>query len=118
MAQIVFYVVAEDPKKEHVACHMKKTSVQEHRGKKWKKGSGRTVIRVPGEDGYRVSRHHSKFCDEGIQLAAALHSDREFPQEDQHIQDNQKVVDEWRRKTRLVVAERNHLVCNLLICNW
>ena len=47
------------------------------------------------------------------QRAVALHPDRKLPQKDHHVQHDQKIIDERRRESGLIVTKRNHLIGNL-----
>jgi len=50
----------------------------------------------------RVVRNHAKLEHERIQSSMA---DGEFPEEHRQVQDDQEIVDEGRRETRLIVPK-------------
>lgn len=118
VAEEVFNVVAEDPEKKHVAGDVHERCVQEHRGEDRHKGGGRIEVAVTGKDGDGVVGNESELINKGVQGAGALHLDRKLPEVDQRVQRDQKIIDERRRKGRLVIAKGNHSICNLVICNW
>jgi hypothetical protein len=55
-----------------------------------------------------MTRHDSELRHQRIQVSATLKANRQFEQEDQHIDSDQEPGDKWSRKARLIVAKRNH----------
>ena len=118
VAEEVFDVVAEDPKKKHVPGDVHKRSVQKHGSEDRHDCSGRINVRVTREQGNGMAGDESELHDERVQSTGALHLNRDFPEIDQRVQDNQEIIDERRREGRLVVTKGNHSrLSNLVICN-
>jgi hypothetical protein len=117
VSEVVFDVVAEDPKEEHVSGDVNERRVQEHRREDRYDGLGQASASVSGKNRDCMVRDDPELHHEGTQGAMA---DGEFPHEDKHIQDNQKIIYKGSREGRLIVAKRNHLLCNhrLLLSSW
>jgi len=65
-----------------------------------------------------TARDHAEFANHSVERPMALQFERIFPKENRHIRNDQKVIDEWSRKSWLIVPKRNHFICNLLLWNW
>jgi len=84
--------------------------VQEHRRQERQDRSDRAGMGIAREDGNGMVWNRSELIQETVECARA---NRNFPQENEDIENDQKIVDERRREARLIVAEGNHSIGNL-----
>jgi len=102
MPEIVFNIVPEDPKEEHVSCNVQKAAVKEHTGEQGKKRcckadmAGEEAVDVRGDRGVG---HHKRLVLRGWQ--------RQLKKKYDDVRQNKESIDEGISPAGVQVFERD-----------
>ena len=100
VAEVVFHVIAKDPKKEHVPRDMHEAAVQEHAGEN--RNEGVFEVSMAGKGGADMRRNSGVGHDEGLTLVRAQ---SDLIEEDDDVRQNEKSVDDRVGAPRIQVFD-------------
>src|SRR5205807_686424 len=108
MAEVVFDIVAEEPKHPHVAQHMTDRAMEKHRGENRHQSGSGTEHGCTSQQADFHARNYAELRDQRVQCAPVLYLKLPLEKINQQVQGDQKVRDEWGTESRLIIAKRKH----------
>ena len=109
VAEVVFDVIPENVKEEHVAEDVHPSFMKEHGGEEGNDDLRKTCVGSPD-----VGGHESEDVEERAEFRTAK---REFVEKDEDVQGDQEGVDEGKTVTGLIVFEGNHVGFGKLVAD-
>ena len=110
MSQVVFDVVAEDPKKPEIADDVEKVGVQKHRSKNGQNRRRNWILRGAVKRASEVLGDEPELKNEGIEMPRSLKLHWKLKEhEHQHVQRNNEIIHIRRAEPWLIVAYGKHV---------
>src|SRR5581483_6278051 len=105
VAHRVFHVVSEYPEIKHIADQVKKAAMQEHGSEYRRYRRDEIVVGRQALTAEKCRRDHAEARYRRLESPLA---ERELPEKNDRARNDQRDIDDRRRPTRHIVAQRNH----------